>query len=121
MTFQADIQAVENWASAEVAAFSSGFTSFIATIEPTLANDASVLIQGTITLFVNAGVDIATGLPVGTLLTTVLNLAEAAGKAAITQIAPAALTAIASIHLAGAIATQAPANTNAADDVGAAA
>ena len=102
MTLAADIAAVEAWASSEVAAFSSGFSAFLATVEPEVANDASVLIQGVITLFVNAGVDIATGLPVGTLLTSVLNLAESAGKTAVTQMAPAALNAIAAIHLASA-------------------
>lgn len=117
-----DFTADEKWVVTQVDNFGAGVSSLMKAIDPAAAEDASTLIQGVITMAVNAGVALITGLPVGKLLTSVISLAEVLGKDFVAKIEPTALTAIANIHLAGAIATQTAANTNAAPgEIGAAA
>lgn len=96
---EADFAADEAWVTTELNSFGAGVSAFFKTIEPQVAEDASQAFDTVLSILVTAGVDVVTGLPVGNLITSVLNVLSGAGKTAATQIAPAALNAIAAIKI----------------------
>ena len=94
------INTLESDATAVVNFLETGASAIAKAIGGTLLGDLEQLLEQELQLLVTAGLDLATGLPVDTLLTNVLNAAGAAGKQAITQIPNVALNAAVSVFAA---------------------
>lgn len=82
-------------------------------IEPALTSVGPTLLADAVTLAQNAVAELGSGTSVGSVLTHMLNAAEADGKTALQSIESNLLTAIASIHLSAAIAANPPTTVDA--------
>jgi len=90
---ETDVEEAVTWLESAATAIAKAITG------PVLA-DLEALLEQELGILVTAGLDVATGIPVGTLMTNVLDAAGAAGKQAVIQIAPVALNAAVSTFAA---------------------
>lgn len=101
-TLEQDGEALLTWIETDVKAVA-------AKVGAEVLSDLRGFLDSELGLLVEAGVDIATGIPVDVLLTKVLNAAGAAGKVELTKLPDEILNAAVSVFVAGK--TVAPATT----------
>lgn len=98
-TIEADLTAGVKWVETEAEsvatkAWTDVIKPLFTEVEPQLLVDAGQLLDQVIGVASALGVDILTGTGTGKVFTAFLNLAESAGKIALTQIEPEVLSAI---------------------------